>query len=230
MRPVAKGNAPRAYNDYEDAFDDLVAAIGDYCSYCERQIETHLAVEHVRPKSRRKSLRKSWQNFLLGCANCNSCKGTKRVNLDRFFWPDRDNTLRAFTYVMGGRVIPNTGLSPLNQMQARRTIELVGLDKEPGHADRKKRPTSSDKRWRRRQEAWDLAQRDLTRLQTLDTSIVRELIVENALGRGVFSIWMTVFAQDADMRLRLVAGFRGTAANCFHPATAAVIARPGGQI
>ena len=75
MRPVDKGVAPARYVRYQDANSDLRGRIGDYCSYCERQIETHLAVEHVQPKVRRTTLRNSWSNFLLGCVNCNSSKG-----------------------------------------------------------------------------------------------------------------------------------------------------------
>src|ERR1043166_3338434 len=230
MRPVFKGSTLKTYNSYEEATADLIAAIGDYCSYCERQIETHLAVEHVQPKSRRKSLRTAWENFLLACVNCYSCKGKKHVNLDKFVWPDRDNTLRAFTYLQGGRVIPSSKLQIKNRIRAQKTIDLVGLDRDPGNPKKSKRPTSADKRWRRREEAWDLANRDLTRLQANDSPEVRELIVENALGRGMFSIWMTVFANDAEMRQRLVNGFRGTATNCFHGGTWANLRRRGGFV
>src|SRR5688572_22629383 len=93
-RPVDKGAAPRVYAAYQEAGSDLQARLGDYCSYCERRIETHLAVEHVQPKVRRASLRTSWRNFLLGCVHCNSCKGKKRIALHSYYWPDRDNTLR----------------------------------------------------------------------------------------------------------------------------------------
>ena len=51
MRPVDKGTAPTVYTKYQDAGPDLQSRLGDYCSYCERQIETHLAVEHIQPKS-----------------------------------------------------------------------------------------------------------------------------------------------------------------------------------
>ena len=45
MRPVERGAALRVYTKYQDAGPDLQARLGDYCSYCERQIETNLAVE-----------------------------------------------------------------------------------------------------------------------------------------------------------------------------------------
>ena len=88
MRPVDKGAAPAVYAKYQDAGPDLQARLGDYCSYCERQIETNLAVEHIQPKSHVPALRTDWTNFLLGCVNCNSSKGNTPINLRDYFWPD----------------------------------------------------------------------------------------------------------------------------------------------
>ena len=208
MRPVDKGAAPATYARYQDARGDLMARLGDYCSYCERQIETHLAVEHVQPKVRRTSLRNSWTNFLLGCVHCNSSKGKKRVALRDYFWPDRDNTLRAFEYVDGGLVRPHSDLVAHDEDRARDTIALTGLDKFPGSPGRG--PTDTDRRWLRRHEAWQLAERSLSRLVNEDTVSLREQIVETAAGRGMFSIWWTVFAVDVDMRRRLREAFIGT--------------------
>jgi uncharacterized protein (TIGR02646 family) len=215
MRPVSKGAAPRAYAFYGEAIADLEAAIGDFCSYCERQIETHLAIEHVQPKSRRKSLLNDWSNFLLGCVNCNSSKGKRSVTLDNFLWPDRDNTMRAFVYNRDGLVRVYGRLRQPNRQRAEATITLVGLDKVPGHPVRGRRPTQADHRWRRRQEAFDLAERERDRLALQDTPVVRDLIADVAHGRGMFSIWMQVFAGDSDMRRRLRQRFIGTDAGSF---------------
>ncbi|MBK7190734.1 MAG: HNH endonuclease [bacterium] len=133
MRPVDKGAAPALYAKYQDAGPDLLARLGDYCSYCERQVETHLAVEHVQPKVRRKSLENVWSNFLLGCIHCNSSKGKKRIAINGFFWPDRDNTLRAIEYVSGGVVQPKSTLNATERARAQETIALTGLDKYPGN-------------------------------------------------------------------------------------------------
>jgi len=227
MRPVEKGTAPAVYDQYQDAGPDLQSRLGDYCSYCERQIETHLAVEHVQPKVYRAPLRAAWSNFLLGCVHCNSCKGKKRVALRAYFWPDRDNTLRAFEYGRGGLVNPSADLSRALRRRANDTISLVGLDKYPGNPGRE--PTSSDRRWLRRQQTWLMAEMDRARLAANDTAEVRELIVENALGRGMFSIWWTVFAGDADMRRRLREAFLGTHADSFD-ANEDLVPRVGGQL
>jgi uncharacterized protein (TIGR02646 family) len=227
VRPVDKGAAPNVYTKYQDAGPDLQARLGDYCSYCERQIETHLAVEHVQPKVRRASLRNAWRNFLLGCVHCNSCKGKRRIAIRDYYWPDRDNTLRAFSYRRGGLVQASAGLAFAERERAVNTIALMGLDKFPGNAGRE--PTTSDKRWFRRQEIWQMAERDRGRLKTNDTQEVRELIVENALARGMFAIWWTVFAGDVDMRRRLREAFVGTHSASFD-AGEDLVARAGGQL
>ena len=229
MRPVDKGVSPQIYSHYQDAREDLVERIGDYCSYCERQIETHLAVEHIQPKERFLALRNEWSNFLLACVNCNSCKGKKDIELEKFFWPHSDNTLRAFDYLEGGLLSFHPSLPTEKQEIAQATIELFGLDREPGHIDRSKHPTSKDQRWSRRREAWDKAQRGLRILQGEDTENMRQLIIELATSRGLFSIWMKVFENDSDMRRRLIRGFKGTAENCFD-SNGDTIPRPRGQI
>lgn len=227
MRSVDKGAPPAAYAKYQDAGPDLRARLGAYCSYCERQIETHLAVEHVQPKVRRASLKNAWTNFLLGCGHCNSSKGKKPIALRRFFWPDRDNTLRAIDYVTGGLVQPSATLTAAERTRARDTIALTGLDKYPGNPGRE--PTDSDRRWFRRHEIWQMAQKDRDRLDSNDTLAVRELIVENALGRGMFSIWWTVFAGDIDMRRRLREAFIGTHGASFD-VNESPVPRAGGQL
>ena len=181
MRPVDKGTAPAVYARYQDASVDLMDRLGDYCSYCERQIETNLAVEHIQPKSVVPTLSTDWANFLLGCVNCNSIKGNKPINLVDYFWPDLDNTLRAFDYVIGGLVRPHADLAAVDQSKARNTIALTGLDKFPGNSGRQ--PTNSDRRWLRRQQAWQLAEKNRARLANKDTNEMRELIVENATAR-----------------------------------------------
>jgi len=227
MRPVDKGLAPNVYTKYEDAGPDLQARLGDYCSYCERQIETHLAVEHVMPKVHRPNLRNVWRNFLLGCGSCNSSKGKRRVALRDYYWPDRDNTLRAFAWAKGGLVLPHPGLSPAERAKAQATIALTGLDKYPGNPGRE--PTRADRRWIRRREILKMAEKDRDRLAVNNTTEVRELIVENALGRGLFSIWWTVFAGDVDMRRRLREAFIGTHGASFD-ANEDLAPRLGGQL
>lgn len=227
MRPVDKGVAPAVYANYQDAGPDLQARLGDYCSYCERQIETHLAIEHIQPKAQVPTLRNEWSNFLLGCVNCNSSKGDSPVNLPDYLWPDCDNTLRAFEYIRGGLIQPKATLPAAIKTKASATIRLTGLDKYPGNSGRI--PSDSDRRWLKRQQMWQLAEKDRQRLTINDSPEVRELIVENALGRGMFSIWWTVFEGDVDIRRRLREAFLGTHAGSFD-ANENLVSRAGGQV
>lgn len=229
MRPICRGRAPRKYLRYQEAIGDLEKRIGIYCSYCERCLPTGLAVEHVVPKSRSRKLRNRWANFLLGCTNCNSAKKSKPTNGRDFLWPDKDNTLRAFTYSAGGIVEIATGLSPRVESKAAKLWRLVALHRHPGQPAKKDRPGARDNRWSQREEVWRVAVRHHVILAKINTSEVREIIVDAAKRYGFFSVWMAIFVGDQDMRQRFFAAFKGTAANCFDARWHAV-ARPGGRI
>ena len=227
MRPVDKGVAPASYARYQDAGPDLRARLGDYCSYCERRIETNLAVEHIQPKSLVPGLITDWNNFLLACTNCNSTKGDTPISLVDYFWPDTDNTLRAFVYVPGGLIELHSRLSLAKATKAVATLNLTGLNRYPGRPGQE--PTNSDQRWLRRQQTWQLAKKNRSRLADQDTVIVRQLIVEIAIARGMFSIWWTVFSGDVDMRRRLREAFIGTHRASFN-INENPVPRVGGQL
>jgi uncharacterized protein (TIGR02646 family) len=230
MRPVTRGSAPvSTFSNYRDAAEPLRTAIDEYCSYCERWIPTNLAIEHIQPKSIHLSLLNSWDNFLFACVNCNSSKGSTPVQLQDYYWPDSDNTMRGISYTFGGMVVPAQGLGRTEQDTANRTIKLFGLDKDPGHVNPLRRPTEADLRWKHRLDRWDCAQKSKQRLLAEDSAEMREQIVETARSRGSFGIWFVVFYSDRDMRLRLIDAFCGTARDCFDP-DGNPIPRPGGKI
>ena len=227
VRPIDRGTAPATYVRYQDAGPDLRERLGDYCSYCERWIPTNLAVEHIQPKSVVSALSTNWTNLLLACSNCNSTKGDTPISLVDYFWPDVDNTLRAFEYGPGGLIGPHPSLMPTMAEKAAATLQLTGLDRDPGNYGRI--PTTSDLRWKHRHETWQKAKMHRTRLASQNTAAMRELIVENATARGMFSIWWTVFAGDVDMRRRLREAFEGTDAGSFD-ANENLVPRAGGQL
>lgn len=134
MRPIRRGASPLQtdFANYRDALPHLISRMGGFCSYCERRIATMLAVEHIQPKSlpAYQHLAGRWDNFLLGCVNCNSTKGKKDVKLDSVLLPDRDNTSAAFVYSADGKVAPAPGLPPGLRQMADHTLSLTGLDKE----------------------------------------------------------------------------------------------------
>ncbi len=228
MRPVAKKATNKAYAKYQDAIRDLEACLGSYCSYCERRFDAMLAVEHVSPKSKDPAREKDWNNFLLGCVNCNSAKGAKPTNDQDFLWPDKDNTLKAIEYRQGGLVEAAASLDPALKAKATALIELVGLDRHPGQP-RPKKPRKGDMRHLQRELKWALAQRARADLAQDNLPTLRRTITELAKESGFFSIWMDAFRDDADMRKRIVEAHVGTAKDCFE-ADWSLKTRPGGHL
>ncbi|WP_445366470.1 HNH endonuclease [Methylomonas sp. BW4-1] len=230
MRPVNKGTDLGEIKPYENAQQPLIERLGEYCSYCERWIASGIHVEHKKPKNEYPETKFSWNNFLLACGNCNSGKGHGQLNLDDYVWPDSDNTLLAFSYDSQGRVLPNKiHAEPINR-KIEKTWLALGLNKHPDRQiNGQQVPTNKDKRWLHRQQAWQNAAKRKSQLAAFDTEERRAEIVEMATQRGFWSVWMTVFRDDADMRHRLIEAFPGTSRNCFD-GQFQPISRPGGQI
>lgn len=239
MRPVNRGAWPKntdgteiKYKGYPQAGSELIKRLGEFCSYCEMHLDASLAVEHVQPKKSPGATvamadrELDWDNFLLACTNCNSTKGNTDVVIDYYYWPDRDNTFRAFKYSVGGIIELADVLMVDQKKKAKRTIELTGLDKKPLNNSE-----ASDRRWLNRKEAWDIASRSKERLSRNYTEDFKEQIEDTAFANGFWSIWMTVFKDDPDMLRRLIKKFTGTCDQCFDEQNDYVpIARPNGQI
>ncbi len=227
MRPIDKTPNQGPFLRYEDAQQPLTAQLGEYCSYCERWIASAIHVEHKLPKNDYPADKLKWENFLLSCSNCNSGKGHGLLNLDDFVWPDSENTFRAFEYDAEGRVRTASGFGPQIDAKIHKTWLMLGFNR---HVDCFSagvlKPTKKDHRWAHRKTAWETAVHVKKGLATSNTPERRAEIAEIATQRGMFSIWITVFKDDADIRQRLIAAFKGTAVNCFDGASLA-ICRPG---
>ncbi|MBS2039592.1 HNH endonuclease [bacterium] len=229
MRPVCRGDAPRVYSRYQDAGDDLKSRLGDYCSYCERRLSVSLAVEHISPKKLDPDSETTWENFLLGCANCNSVKGKKATNVHDWLWPDRDNTFLAILYKEGGFVEPAKSLSSALKAQAQNLLDLVGLQKHG--ASPKRKPRRGDKRWMDREQAFATALRSKSGYEKIPPGARPEylsLLLDAAVGIGFFSCWLTVFKDYPEVCTNLIARMPGTATDCFD-AKGRPLSRPGGR-
>jgi hypothetical protein len=66
-------------------------------------------------------------------------------------------------------------------------------------------------------------------LETNDSPEMRRSILQTAIARGHWSIWMQVFQDDVAMRAQLNQWFQGTARDCFDAETRP-IGRAGGLI
>jgi uncharacterized protein (TIGR02646 family) len=193
--------------------------MGPYCSFCERRIATMLEVEHIQPKGliQYRHLTGAWTNFLLACRNCNGTKSNKDVVLTDVLLPDRDNTIVAFEYLADGRVLVAQNLDPLCEAQAAATLRLTEIDYPTGATlDQNGRRIALD-RGTQRMEAWSIAQVAWSEIQNdPENQALRRMAAELARQSGFFSIWMTVFRHDMDMRRRLIDSFPGTGeSECF---------------
>lgn len=234
MRPVCRGDVPTdgqgnpvGFKKYGEARDALIGRIGDYCCYCESPIQNP-AVEHIQPKSHELALEKTWSNFLLACPICNSIKSDQLINaanLSDYFWADTDNTLRGFFYEKDRAPQIHTALPQEHQQIAGNTLALTGLDREPGHPKLSKQ----DRRWIKRKEAWRKAEQAKFNLSGQNNGAMRDQIIDTATSTGFWSIWMTVFHDDPDMRQRFIKAFTGTSVDCFDQDTWPV-ARLGGKL
>jgi uncharacterized protein (TIGR02646 family) len=228
LRPVLKGVSPIQgdFNNYRDAFDHLLQRISigrlqgiqiaQYCSYCERPIPTNLAVEHIEPKNgayAKSHLENRWSNFLLACVNCNSKKGAKEVDFRKLYFPDRDNTFRAFEYLSNGRIRPNPILALPQQTISQNTLDLLGLNDEI-NAD--VIGVSKDRRTQRL-NVWLLALDSLEDFNNdPDNIVLKKFLVKEMLANGFFSIWMKVFESHPSVKELFINSITGTrASGCF---------------
>jgi hypothetical protein len=124
---------------------------------------------------------------------------------------------------MDGRITIPGQLTAAQRTMAERTLALTGLDKRASAvADSNGRLVAID-RVAQRMEIWLIAQESKNDLQANSSDSFRRQIARTATGHGFFSIWMTVFSDDVAIRKLLIAEFRGTATDCFHESSTAVI-------
>jgi len=218
MRPVEKGPGPAPLDPALDVERErsrlrreLRDAIGRYCSYCERAVQSGIHLEHKQPKDAVPDNADAWANLLLACLNCNSSKPKRELHRTAYHWPDECNTAWVFSYGQDGEVHPNPELEDEQVARALRTLELTGLDRGPGHPEH----SGLDERWNDRREAWQIAAGQRINLALNPGSVQRDRIEQVARAVGFFSVWMTVFRDDPDMCHRFIAAFPGTACGCF---------------
>lgn len=222
MRPVDKGHKDKEYKPYNTAKRDLMEAIGPYCSYCERNIASGGAVEHKQPKSKVRSLEYSWDNFLLGCINCNAVKGCKDINdsnIGDFAWPDVDDTYHMIQYdPVTLMPSPVDNLSNEDKERVSRLIELVGLDRpvpKGGSLNyRKASDTRVEERKKCAEEARSYKAMYLNLIEEAKPVFVTtlEYIVQSS---GFWSIWMHELEDIPEMKEALLRCLPGTRIDLF---------------
>jgi len=121
--------------------------------------------------------------------------------------PHLNNTFLSLQYDAGGVVQVNPALTGLSYQHAEALLNLLGLWKNS---------TSScpgDKRWKKRTDDCNLAQKYLLKYQQGTTDV--DTIVDLVKSRGGWSIWFTVFCGEDAVLEKLITCFEGTASNCF---------------
>lgn len=218
MRPVTKSlrhnedGSPLTFQPYGSAKNDLLIELGNYCSFCEREgYKSSLDVEHIYPKSlnQYKHLEFRWDNFLVGCKNCNAIKGKKDVNADLMYLPHLNNLLTTIEVLEGGIIQIRKSLDKDVEQKTKAFVELVGIDRDPAHPDY----SDKDDRWESRLKVWDIASDFCT--DYMSGKIRLKRIIQMALYSGFWSVWLTVFKDHTDVKEALIANFPGTTSTCF---------------
>jgi len=218
MRPVTKSvrynedGSPLTFHHWDEAKTDMLNELGKYCSFCEREgYRSSLAIEHIFPKDLDKyeHLKFRWDNFLLGCINCNSTKGTKDIDPSHIYLPNLDNLLTTVEILEGGAIQVKGDLPEDVRNKTIAFIELVGIDRDPSHP----RYSEKDDRWESRLKVWEIAT-DFCR-DYQDQQIRLERIVQMAQWSGYFSVWLKVFRAHPEVKELLIRSFSGTDTGCF---------------
>lgn len=212
------------YNPYQKAKNILAENIDEYCSYCERPASDEaLVIEHIQAKKTQDAngvykyehLTYQWANFLLACARCNGAdnKSNKDVTYNDIYLPHLQNTMIGIHYGIGGlvKINPNLTTDSPEYKRTKALIDLVGLDKRPGHPNYKKK--NLDRRWKKRDMAWQMAEKYKQKFDNAEVDI--EAVIDIAKGFGFFSVWFSVFKNYPTIKLALIVGFKGTAKDCF---------------
>jgi len=212
MRPVNRGahleepiGIKIEFKHYREAKSFLETNTGDYCHFCEKRVNNALAIEHIEQQGLFTSKVNDWDNFLLICTNCNSCKPQNSLPTqpmtDHYYWPHLNNTILTFDYDLEGTAVPvpnSTNLTqPIQTAKAQKLIDFYkpGLETNPITGN-------TDGRHRYRKEALRFAKTSL--LEYLARKINVDAIIRQAVLSGFFSIWIKVFDRMPEIRKALI--------------------------
>jgi hypothetical protein len=217
MRPVTKSSPidnagnPLEIVPHDAAKADLCIELGTFCSFCEKyNSRSALHVEHIFAKGAidihgtliYDHLKHRWDNFLLACVNCNSIKSNKDIAISNPYMPHLNNLLRFIEVTQGGLVKIKNGVAGVDLTRANAFIELVGLDRVPGHP----RYSDKDDRWDNRLKVYDIASRQLKKYTLVNPATDLETIIDLAKTNGYFSIWYYIFGAFDDVKRALING------------------------
>ena len=233
MKPVSKTQKQDEYKPYDKAKPELLAQLGEHCSYCGRPGNAQdLHVEHIYPNDPHPELEYKWSNFLVSCNTCNSYKNIhlgkrRQIDLERkYIWPHSDNTFKAFRYKPTGEIeITVAGPAALvGAVEA--TRDMVGLMLSPAKAARYQKLGVAYDGANKRSQMWGIAEGFRTMYLANPTPANVKTISDGANKLGYFNIWMEVFHDRVEIRQALILAFKADR-NCFDANTQP---RPKGRL
>jgi len=217
VRPIIKsvrineaGN-PLEIDPWSDAKQELILEIGTFCSFCEKyNSRSALHVEHIKGRNCRDAndrliydqLKYRWDNFLLACVNCNSVKGSKDILSLNPFMPHENNLMHFLEVVAGGIIRMKDGVAGLELNRTQAFLDLIGLDRIPGHH----MYSDKDDRWDSRLKVFDIASRQRQKYTAVNRITDIETIIDLAKTNGFFSVWYYVFQGVNDVIDALING------------------------
>ena len=183
-------------------------------------MKSSLAVEHIRPQAHNPpAIADTWENYLLSCANCNSCKRATNITPADVLLPDRDNTFKAFDLNPDGSLCVHATLNGPVSALAQATLDLFKLGTRVGNVKDLNGVLVENDRIDDRMDA--LKQATLARATWDENPTPAQLasIVFSAKNTGFFSMWMRAFEDVPTIRQEFIKAFTGTDPGCFDPAT-----------
>jgi hypothetical protein len=116
--------------------------------------------------------------------------------------PHEHNLLHFIEILTGGVIQIKDGIADIDLQRVRAYINLVGLDRLPGHPDY----SDKDDRWDNRIKVYDIAMRQQHKYTQPVPATDVETIVDLARTNGYFSIWYTVFDAFDEVKEALICG------------------------
>lgn len=140
---------------------------------------------------------------MLACKSCNLAKDDKDL-IGGILFPHTHNTYFTFSISPSALVTPRIGLQPADTALAEKTIRELGLNRKEGDPDH----TPADDRVKYRRQALMLAKHYLQKFEKGKAD--DETIVDLALSRGFWLVWMEVFVDHNAVQQKLANAFQGT--------------------
>lgn len=134
-------NQGKFHYNTEETKTEFAAMNYKRCSFCTQVISnyfTEMTVEHIETKRDCPEKIFQWDNLLCACRTCNTKRGTKKYEDDKYLNPTKRTDIeRFFRFKMDGTIEAGEGLSAAERKCAEYMLKMYGLDREELNADRR---------------------------------------------------------------------------------------------